>query len=119
MTRYVLEHSFNLASSNSTQLFTVDIPDPDRELEETAADVSEDEIEPTFEFLPESSSEERTVDGASVFSDTAGPSLWHDPADQQASVSLNEAKRLRKLARDRSEHESLTGNVLQSKLREQ
>ena len=97
------------------QLFTVDAPTfevpsfVDGGDESDGSDVSDD-LEPSFEF-PE-------------ILDTAPPksvagSVWHDPADDQMTVSVQEKKRLRKLGRGKNPVDQVTGGELQVKLREQ
>lgn len=102
--------------SNISQLFTVDIPAAGAAGDENAfnhfgSDISEDEMEPTLEFPEELELDEQET--------TSQGSLWHDPADNAVSVSLQSNKRLRKLARGRGEEDQVSGNDLSRKLREQ
>jgi hypothetical protein len=96
----------------TTQLFTVDVPG-DLEDEAGRADISEDELEPTFEYQAEESDDDERPQT------TSSSALWQDPADKMASVSLAGTKRLRKLARGKANVDNVNGEELQHKLREQ
>lgn len=79
-------------------------------------DVSEDEIEaePTIEFT-----EEPLLNVREPPPGVERQQLWHDPADDNVSVSLKSSKRMRKLARGKGGEDTVNGNDLQAKLREQ
>lgn len=93
------------------QLFTVDGPGGEGDMS-AFVDVSDDDLEPTFDFPEEPSDDERPQT-------TSGSSLWQDPSDKQATVSLLANKRMRKLARGKANEDRVSGEDLQNKLREQ
>jgi hypothetical protein len=97
------------------QLFTIDVPEGGAPF-----DVSEDELEPTFDFPDLPSEDEDSDSDAEDEGRSAGKgkAVWQDPADDKTVISLQNNKRLRKLGRAKGE-DRVNGGELSGKLREQ